>query len=285
MVLMESRIAKKDDMKFIMSLAENEGWNPGLNDGACFFSADSQGFFIGEVDGTPIGCISAIKYNGFGFIGLYIIEKTHRGKGYGLALWNRATSYLQGCNVGLDGVVDQQDNYKMSGFRLAYRNIRFEGARVGEGDPKFDIGTNHHILNAQRLPFDQLLEYDKRHFPAARRSFLQSWLSMSKANSLAYVEKGQIKGLGTIRQCSNGYKIGPLYAETPEIAEQLFCHLAKYAQGDFIYLDVSEENSCGIQLAEKYQMKPIFETARMYTGERPQLLDREVFGITTFELG
>jgi len=40
--------------------------------------------------------------------------------------------YLEGRNIGLDGVVSQQDNYKKSGFKLAYRNIRHEGRGGGD---------------------------------------------------------------------------------------------------------------------------------------------------------
>ena len=39
---------------------------------------------------------------------------------------------LTGCVVGLDGVVAQQDNYRRSGFDLAWHNTRFQGpARHG----------------------------------------------------------------------------------------------------------------------------------------------------------
>ena len=35
---------------------------------------------------------------------------------------------LSSCrNVGLDGVVEQQPNYRMSGFSYAYANVRYEG--------------------------------------------------------------------------------------------------------------------------------------------------------------
>ncbi len=38
----------------------------------------AQGFFLGELDGAPIGCVSAVRYgSGFGFLGLYIVKAEH----------------------------------------------------------------------------------------------------------------------------------------------------------------------------------------------------------------
>ncbi len=73
-------------------------------------------------------------------------------------------------------------------------------------------------------------------------------------------------GFGVIRACLEGLKIGPLYAETERIAEELLIALAATARGDTIYLDVPAPNTAAIRLAERHGMKPIFETARMYTG-------------------
>jgi len=44
-------------------------------------------------------------------------------------------------------------------------------------------------------------------------------------------------------------------------------------------------NSEAVALAERHGMKVVFETARMYRGDRPALPLERVFGITTFELG
>ena len=123
---MQIRNVAAQEMQLLANWAAAEGWNPGLHDAECFFAADPQGFFIGEVAGSPVGCISAVAYGQeFGFIGFYIVRPEFRGKGYGIQLWQAAMRYLGPRNIGLDGVVAQQANYQQSGFRLAYRNIRF----------------------------------------------------------------------------------------------------------------------------------------------------------------
>lgn len=270
-----------DEVGLAVSWAAAEGWNPGPNDAECFYAVDPNGFFIGKLDGEPIGCISAVKYEGkFGFLGLYIIKQEHRGKGYGIALWNKAIEYLAGCNAGLDGVVAQQENYKKSGFVLAHRNIRYELKEKPQA-----ITSNDNIVDADAISFDELARYDKKHFLFARDMFLHKWVGQANAKCNIYLEEGSIRGYGVIRQCGSGYKIGPLFADTADIAEALFLSLLKTTSEGSVFLDVPEVNHEVVSLAEKYRMSKVFETARMYTEVDQGLPIKNIFGITTFELG
>ena len=126
------RNTSEHELNLALEWAAAEGWNPGLDDTKCFYAADPKGFLLGELDGKPIGCISAVAYdNAYGFLGLYIVAPEYRGKGFGLKLWHAAMAYMNGRNIGLDGVLAQQANYRKSGFTLAYRNIRHQGKGAG----------------------------------------------------------------------------------------------------------------------------------------------------------
>ncbi len=275
------RTMKRKDINFAIDLAAEEGWNPGLHDAECFYKTDPGGFFVATLDERPIGCISAVSYQGiFGFVGFYIVHPEFRGKGYGLKLWNKAIEALQGHNIGLDGVVDQQPNYKKSGFKLAYRNIRYEGII------KAQKHESKNVIPADIVSIEKICEYDRKCFPVTRDAFLQCWLAMPESKSVVYLEKKSIAGYGSIRKCRNGYKIGPLFANSAKIAEELLNSLAGYAKdGSNIYLDVPEVNPSAVALAENHGMKKVFETARMYTWEEPKLCVDCIFGVTTFELG
>lgn len=94
------------DLELALEWAAAEGWDPGLHDAHCFYAADPEGFFVGELDGAPIGCISAVRYgSSFGFLGLYIVKAERRGQGFGLELWRAALDHLGARAIGLDGVV------------------------------------------------------------------------------------------------------------------------------------------------------------------------------------
>src|ERR1700757_5021457 len=108
--------------------AAAEGWNPGLGDHDHFAIVDPHGFHMGELHGAPASTISVVNYDeSFAFLGFYIVRPDLRGRGHGLKIWNAAIAHAQARVIGLDGVVAQQDNYKKSGFKLAYANIRYGG--------------------------------------------------------------------------------------------------------------------------------------------------------------
>jgi hypothetical protein len=260
--------------------AKNEGWNPGIHDASAFYQADSTGFLAGKYNGQIIATISAVKYGAdFGFIGLYIVEKNFRGRGFGFKIWQEAMSGLANRNIGLDGVLAQQENYKKSGFKLAHRNIRYSGKSI------FHEPSNR-AISTENIELGELLKYDSQFFPEDRVEFLKNWISPQNSNTLAVVEDSKILGYGSIRACHQGFKIGPLNANDADIAEELFFALtASIAGGSEIFLDVPEPNKNAVKLAQKSGMTPVFETARMYTKICPDLPLNKIFGITTFELG
>ncbi len=274
------RPMSRRELDLAVDWAAAEGWNPGLHDANCFYQADPTGFLMGFLDGKPIASISAVKYGeSFGFIGFYIVQPDFRGQGYGLAIWRTALNYLQGRNIGLDGVVAQQDNYAKSGFSLAYRNIRYEG--VGNGQAQ---GSN--CMPLADLPLETVLEYDRRFFPEVRSHFTQCWTTHPNHYAVARVQAQTLTGYGVLRPCRSGHKIGPLFADTAAVANEIFQTLvAQVPAGSKFYLDVPEVNGDAIALAKRYNLNYAFETARMYTQAAPDLpLDR-IFGVTTFELG
>ncbi|MCP4274258.1 MAG: GNAT family N-acetyltransferase, partial [Gammaproteobacteria bacterium] len=215
------RTMSKQDIETAIDWAAAEGWNPGLHDAESFYAADPNGFLMGEIDGEPVSTLSAVKYgNSFGFIGFYIVKPTYRGKGYGIQLWNAGIKYLAGRNIGLDGVLEQQENYKKFGFRLAYRNIRYEGVNESTTLPE-----KFKITDLSSIQFEDIQSYDKTFFPDERSIFLESWVRQSGHHALGIMDGEQLTGYGVIRKCREGYKIGPLFADTPELAESLFTAL------------------------------------------------------------
>jgi GNAT superfamily N-acetyltransferase len=274
------RTMRPDEISMAVDWAAAEGWNPGLADDACFASVDTEGFFIAELDGKPVATVSCVNYDArFAFLGFYIVRADFRGKGIGLRIWNAAIAHAGARVIGLDGVTAQQENYKKSGFQLAYANVRYGGTVAAPAAPRADI------MALTDVPFAAVEADDATVFPAPRSSFLRAWIGASGHIGCALMRDGQLAGWGVIRPCRKGFKIGPLVADDRATAEAVLSALLAKVGGGEIFLDVPSINGEAIALAQDFGLAPVFETARMYTGAIPPLRLQRVFGVTSFELG
>jgi GNAT superfamily N-acetyltransferase len=274
------RSMRPDEISIAVSWAAAEGWNPGLADDLCFGAADPDGFFIGELDGAPAATVSCVNYGeSFAFLGFYIVREDLRGRGYGLRIWDAAINHAGSRVIGLDGVVAQQENYRKSGFKLAYANVRYGGTAEPPAAPQSVV------IALSDLPLAAVEAYDATVFPAPRTAFLRCWVGTPAHVGRALLRDGALAGWGVIRPCRKGHKIGPLFADDRAAAEAvLSALLASVGEGE-VFLDVPSINRDAIALAEGLGLAPVFETARMYTGAIPHLQPERVFGVTSFELG
>lgn len=277
----EIAVGSADDVQRMAQWADAEGWNPGKTDAHAFFAADPGAFLIGRLDGEPQACISVVKYGtGFGFLGFYIARPAIRGKGYGIQLWRAGMARLEGRNVGLDGVVAQQANYRKAGFRLAWNNVRHEGA-----PPAMPAPAGVTFADARSIAFDRLAAYDRKFFPEARDAFLASWVSLPERAAMVALRDGELAGFAVMRASAAASRVGPLFSASPEIAGSLVAALASKTGTAAVAIDVPDRNKAAVRLAEEMGLKPSFETARMYTGAVPDVDYAGLFGVTSLEMG
>ena len=216
-------------------------------------------------------------------MGLFIVHPTYRSSGIGKKLWYQRRDMLlsrlkPGSSIGMDGVVGMQAFYARGGFLMQFKSERYQ--RTGElfpADPAVvPISTDH-------LP--EVLPYDTACFGVAREQFLLPWLQLPGSFSFLYSQNKVIRGFASMRKVIHGYKIGPLFADTPEIAESLYRACLSSAPGQEIFLDTPVVNTSALRMAKKYGAEYVFECGRMYYGKPPELPIPKIFGVTSFELG
>jgi GNAT superfamily N-acetyltransferase len=258
--------------------AAAEGWNPGLDDAERFVAADPGAFMADERDGEIVGTVSCAHYgSSYAFIGFYIVREEMRGQGIGTALFDRALARAGERVTGLDGVIAQQPVYASLGFELAHRNERWRGRGGGSAPDLTPLAD---------VEFDALLTYDRPIFGIERADFLRAWVERKPGHALALVDGGKLRGYAVLRRCREGCKVGPLFADDPDIAALLLTGMRAAARpGEPVFLDVPHANPAAVALARTHLEAPVFETARMYRNGRPTEDIGRVFGVTTFELG
>ena len=133
------------------------------------------------------------------------------------------------------------------------------------------------------------LEVDRDNDPAALHVIVDAltaragWLQPPRVALLA-MKAGRICGYGVARQCREGFKVGPLFADGTETALRLLAALAERMTGT-LYIDVPAANSDFVAALLAAGLSPGFSTTRMYRGGAPVNAQARVFGITTLELG
>ena len=217
-----------------------------------------------------------------GFIGFFIVRRPWRGRGYGRALWDRALTHLEGRTIGLDGVPARQGDYERSGFVAAYKNVRYQS------DVRWprDRFASAIALEPIRQLDDELRGYDLACFGAPRDAFLSAWIAQPETvvRAARSLTGGELLGYAVARECHEGTKVGPLFTSRNDVAGLLYDTVAGQTRAPW-FLDVPEPNHAAIGFAHEREMKPVFETVRMWRGTPPRIDLERVYGVTSFELG
>ncbi|MDR5700902.1 GNAT family N-acetyltransferase [Agromyces aerolatus] len=271
----------RSELDLVVRWAAAEGWNPGVHDAEAFYAADPEGFFVGVVDGEVVASISVVRYDpSYAFLGFYLVRPDQRGKGYGFRLWSHALEHTRATTIGLDGVVAQIPAYERAGFRTAYRSVRYvTNSSPGRVSPS--------VRPVEHGDVARVLEFDRDVFGVDRAGFVRDWLSRTGVHAELTERGGAVVGYGAIRPATTGVRIGPLFAESSQIADELLSALlAMVPSGTQVAIDLPESNPHAAPLALVRHMTAEFETVRMYAGgpPPPARTDR-IFGVTSFELG
>lgn len=266
------------DLKTVLGWAAAEGWNPGLEDAEAFFCADPAGFFVKEVAGQPVAAISVVNHDAANaFLGLYICHPDFRGHGHGIEVWRAGKAHAGARSIGLDGVPAQQDNYVSDGFVWHGRTIRYEGT--------LDHATNPDVTVASMADMPALLALDLRTTGHRRDRFLTSWFAPTATRKTFVIRRaGSIAALATCRKCLNGNKVGPMMAYHQKDMQALLAAAAPQ-DGAPLYIDVPEQVTALHDHLLSRSFHPVFETARMYSGEPPASDLLPFYAVATLELG
>lgn len=288
--LLRIRALEKGDLADVTAWARAEHFAPGQGDVAIYRHTDRQGLWVGCLNGRPIGCIAGVRYNAeYGFIGMFLVQPEHRGQGFGRELWQRALQHLEGLTcIGIEAAPDRIGDYASWGFAPASPTQRWQ--RISDGNlPPAATPEGLSLLEGSAIPDRAVQAYDAQRELSPRPHFLADWLHHPAGTVLALIgPDGSCHGFGRIRPCllhrGEGWRIGPLLADTPALAAQLLNALMARHAG-VVLIDAPAANPEAGPLLLQLGFAVVAETVRMYRGSLPAVPLGDVYGLACLELG
>jgi ribosomal-protein-alanine N-acetyltransferase len=281
------------DVARVTGWARAEGFCPGHGDVTIYRQTDRQGLWVGWLAEEPIGCIAGVRYSqAYGFVGLFLVRPPYRGRGHGVALWRHALEHLaEVACVGLEAAPERIEDYAGWGFRPASPTTRWRraAAEAPLGPPRGLEQGDLTLIEAAALPERAVQAYDAVREPSPRPHFLRDWLHHPAGTVRALVDgAGRCHGFGRIRPCllprGEGWRIGPLLADSPVLAERLVRELLACHPGE-VLVDAPGANGAAAPLLEGLGFRAASSTLRMYRGPQPHVSLAEVYGLACLELG
>ncbi|CAK9303781.1 unnamed protein product [Gordionus sp. m RMFG-2023] len=228
--------------------------------------------------GKIIGTISGVNMNddqAFGI--LFAVKKCYRCHGIGAHLWKVGLNHFGNRNLGVNAVESEIAPNEKLGMKLAFRMSRYSGKltlRVMNSlKLKFIFQapiSNNFIFTKlsniqessqaskwnQKVLLHSLVEYDAQINKISRAQFLEEAVNHFE-NTVTIIcteetiiandedqndmieQLPKVVGYGMLRPRIEGCSIGPLYADSPVLAESIFRHLINYVTEPNTLIDIT----------------------------------------------
>ena len=255
------------DIPLGMKLKEAAHWNQLSKDWEMLLAASQGGNYVALKNGIASGTATTVTYgNRFSWIGMVLVDASIRRSGIGKTLLLAAINYAKSKGtVRLDATPEGKKLYDTLGFIEEFRLTRYEAFSFM---PKGELPR----INCQKMKVSDLPKIFTKDAPifGADRSIILRHLHKNKPD-LAWVckSKNKITGYCFGREGSNFTQIGPIIADSQEIAETLLLNaLNANKNGNYIIDSLDDQISFNafIKSLGFQKQRPFI---RMYLGRHP----------------
>jgi hypothetical protein len=188
---------------------------------------------------------------------------------------------------------------KRIGFRpywceQSFEFVAFEALKTLK---KTENVRNIHVTPLSKPVFSAVFNYDTSVHIYPRRSFLEKWVFAPNCHSSVAIDgDGKVVGYGVVRTTlrdGDGWRIGPLFADSSAIAKSLYHDLCLKVAADDPKSPIAVDVPYGkhfdpdsLRLVTEMFGVPKHMSMRLYTKDAPAKMPlHKVFGITSQETG
>lgn len=211
-------------------LSKRIGWNQTKTDINKFISKDSEGNFLAviERDNSAISLGSGLLFpvnDGLSWIGMILVHPELRRQGIANSIMEHCIEYARlkkkSKIIGLDATPMGMKVYTFLGFKESYRIWRCLA------DTKESMSEISPYIKPL-LSFESLKEYTERRKISDKLSLLEMLYTSNEERCFKYVQENRVQGFIMSRPGRLKPYIGPLVADTDEIAHGLLKKVLEY---------------------------------------------------------
>ena len=230
-----------DDLQWVMRMAAEEGFTPREKEAECYFTAGlTPYFYIGELNGEKIGCISHVRHGESVVVGsYYIIATPYRGTGFGREILDYSWADCDKCNIQTFSLMYLKDHHQKRGLQPGWmvKVYKITASCAVQDLASCRLPPSVEILPANQADFEKLFAYSANMLGTSQtcKSLLAAWLChLQESSWVAIDNKGEVVGYLMMSKTINcfpedGSIIAPFYADSAPIARSLLKVAVEFA--------------------------------------------------------
>lgn len=273
------------DIPQALELSGAEGWNQTEKDWKFLIENPGNVCLAVENEGKIVGTATTLNYeNRVAWIGMVLVEKDHRGKGYSKLLLNEMLNRLKAIKtIKLDATPAGQPVYQKFGFR----NERVINRFIFES-PAMDLADFENENLSGRIDstdISEIIKYDAEVFGVGRKNLLEYLIQKNPENAWMVIQKDVLKGIALGRMGARFFHVGPVSADSEKETKMLLTQMIKMSPQKPVVADVFEDKKSLIAWLNTIGFKKQRQFIRMILGENSPEISEKQFLICGPEFG
>ncbi len=235
------RQMRVSDMDSVMQIKNAEHWNQTEADWLFLIESNPRLCLVAVMENQVVGTVTALNYqNKVAWIGMMLVSSDFRGKGISTLLLNSIINQLEPCvSIKLDATPAGVSVYQKLGFIKEYEISRLvsKEIKIIDSNQYLEAINLSQVLNADIANIAML---DKTLFGASRFDLLKYLSNNRKDICFQIYQDDTLKGYVFGRNGSNYIQVGPVMADSTQIAQIVLSEIFLVLNGQSVLVDVLE---------------------------------------------
>ena len=217
------------DAERLLWLSAEAGWNQTAEDWRLMLAL-GEGFCLWADDGAPVASALTLPYDGFAWLSMVLTTAPWRRRGLATRLVARCLERLSA--TGRTPLLDATEAGRRTYARLGFADL-WTYSRMAADSPRLapPAGTSVSVRAMEAVELDAVAALEARAFGAARPALLAAMHARAPALARVAEAGGRSVGLALARDGRLAVQLGPIVAETPEVATALAAAALEHVQG------------------------------------------------------